>query len=79
MNDSEKFKAFLLGLLAGGLTATVLSLLYAPVSGKKLRKKISDKAEGLFEGAARRQHCPDFPLQYDDSTVLHYDTLREEY
>ncbi len=51
MNDSEKFKAFLLGLLAGGLTATVISLLYAPTSGKKLRKKISDKAEGIFEGA----------------------------
>lgn len=51
MNESEKFKAFLLGLLAGGLTAAVISLLYAPTSGKKLRKKISDKAEDLIEGA----------------------------
>lgn len=38
-------------MLIGGLTATVLSLLYAPVSSKKLRKKINDKTEGLFEGA----------------------------
>jgi len=48
MNDLDKFRAFFTGLVAGGIIGTVFALLYAPTSGKKLRKKISDKTENLI-------------------------------
>ena len=48
MNDLDKFRAFFTGLVAGGIIGTVFALLYAPTSGKKLRKKISDKTEDLI-------------------------------
>ena len=51
MDNSEKFKALLIGFLAGGITGSVLSLLYAPTSGKKLRRKITDKTEDLIDEA----------------------------
>ena len=51
MENSEKFKALLIGFLAGGIAGSVLSLLYAPSSGKKLRRKITDKTEDLIDEA----------------------------
>jgi len=48
MNDLDKFRAFFTGLVAGGIIGTVFALLYAPTSGKKLRKKISDRTEDLI-------------------------------
>ena len=51
MDNSEKFKALLIGFLAGGITGSVLSLLYAPTSDKKLRRKITDKTEDLIDEA----------------------------
>jgi len=48
MNDLDKFRTFITGLIAGGIAGTVFALLYAPTSGKKLRKKISAKTENLM-------------------------------
>ena len=50
-NDNEKASAFLLGAFIGGLIGGATALLFAPTSGKKLRRKISDKAEDFYEDA----------------------------
>ena len=51
MENNNKFRTFLTGLIAGGVIGSLIALLFAPTSGKKLRKKITDKAENLIEGA----------------------------
>jgi len=51
MKHDEKANGFLLGVLIGGLIGSVTALLIAPSSGKKLRRKISDRAENLYEDA----------------------------
>lgn len=48
--DKDIAGAFLLGTFIGGLITGATALLFAPTSGKKLRRKISDKAEDLYEG-----------------------------
>jgi len=47
MDSNERVSLFLLGIMVGGVTA----LLLAPTSGKKLRRKISDKAEDFYDEA----------------------------
>jgi len=51
MKDDERTSNFLLGVLVGGFIAGITALLFAPTSGKKLRKKISNKAEDFYEDA----------------------------
>ena len=51
MKDDEGTSSFLLGVLVGGFLAGITALLLAPTSGKKLRKKISNKAEDIYEDA----------------------------
>lgn len=50
-NDKDRAGAFLLGAFIGGLIGGATALLFAPTSGKKLRRKISDKAEDFYEDA----------------------------
>ena len=52
-NNSEQSSAgkFLLGLLAGGVVGSAIALLYAPKSGKELRRDIRDKKDYLFDEA----------------------------
>jgi gas vesicle protein len=50
-NDRDRAGAFLLGAFIGGLIGGATALLFAPTSGKKLRRKISDKAEDFYEDA----------------------------
>ena len=50
-NDKDRAGAFLLGAFIGGLIGGATALLLAPTSGKKLRRKISDKAEDFYEEA----------------------------
>jgi gas vesicle protein len=50
MNNSG---IFLKGLLIGGLVGSAVALLYAPYSGKKLRKNIRKKTEGLIEDSEK--------------------------
>jgi gas vesicle protein len=52
MRNNERPGGFFLGVLVGTLLGGVAALLFAPTSGKKLRRKISDKAEDFYEDAA---------------------------
>jgi gas vesicle protein len=51
MRNNERPGGFFLGVLVGTLIGGVAALLLAPTSGKKLRRKISDKAEDFYEDA----------------------------
>lgn len=51
MGSNKRLSSFLLGVIVGGVIGGVTALLLAPTSGKKLRRKISDKAEGFYEDA----------------------------
>jgi gas vesicle protein len=44
-------KGFIMGLLAGGAIGAIFALLYAPKSGRELRKDIKDKTDELIEDA----------------------------
>ena len=49
MKKDEKLGMLVVGIFLGGLIGSTIALLYAPTSGKKLRKKIADKTDGIFE------------------------------
>jgi len=51
MDNNEKLGMLVVGIFLGGLIGSAVALLYAPTSGKKLRKKIVDKSENIFEDA----------------------------
>lgn len=51
MANNDRISAFLIGVMMGGLIGGTTALLLAPTSGKKLRGKISDKAEDIYEDA----------------------------
>lgn len=51
MEDRSNAKGFLLGLLAGGVIGGMAALLYAPKSGKDLRKDITKKRKELTKDA----------------------------
>lgn len=50
-NNNDRVSSFLLGIMVGGVIGGVTALLLAPTSGKKLRRKISDKAEDFYDDA----------------------------
>jgi gas vesicle protein len=47
--ENDKSVVFLTGLLIGGILGTVVAMLYTPVSGKKLRRKISAAKDDFVE------------------------------
>jgi len=49
LSEHDNINGFLYGLLVGGVIGGVLAMLYTPVSGKKMRKKISRTADNLIE------------------------------
>ena len=51
MKKKDQGLGFLLGTLFGATVAGVSALLYAPKSGKEMRKDIEDKAEDAKEAA----------------------------
>ena len=51
MKNNEKFGMLVVGIFLGGLIGSAIALLYAPSSGKKLRKKIADKTGNLIDDA----------------------------
>ena len=51
MKDNDKLGSFLTGVFIGGLIGSVAALLFAPTSGKHLRKKIKDKTGEIVEDA----------------------------
>ena len=46
-SDSDEFGAFLVGFIVGGLAGAVVSLLFAPQSGKETRALIREKSIDL--------------------------------
>lgn len=51
MNNNEKLGMLVVGIFLGGLIGSAVALLYAPTSGKKLRKKIADKTDDIIDDA----------------------------
>ncbi len=51
-SDSDEFASFLVGLVVGGLTGAIVSLLFAPQSGEETRALIRDKSIELRDRAA---------------------------
>ena len=50
MLDGQKNSKYFIGaLLTGGVIGSLVGLLFAPKSGKELRKDISDKVSGILE------------------------------
>ncbi len=49
--NSRMAKSILIGFLSGAIVGTSAALLYAPKSGKKLRRDIKHKAQDLKEDA----------------------------
>ena len=49
--ERGKTKGFLLGMFAGGLAGGLIALLYAPKSGRELRKDIGRKKDELVDDA----------------------------
>lgn len=47
--EQDRLSAFITGLLAGGVIGSALALLYAPSSGKKLRRNISRRADDFID------------------------------
>ncbi len=49
MAQENSGKSLLIGFLAGGVVGAIVALLYAPKSGKELRKDIRDKSNEYYE------------------------------
>jgi gas vesicle protein len=52
-SDNNIGKGLILGLLAGGAIGAIFALLYAPKSGRELRKDIKDKTDEYMEDAEK--------------------------
>ena len=50
--EKEKLEGFLIGSLVGGLIGGALALLYAPTSGRRLRRDLSRKTEDFIDDAS---------------------------
>ena len=51
MSERDEFGAFLVGFIVGGLTGSVVALLFAPQSGEETRAIIKDKSIELRDRA----------------------------
>ncbi len=47
--EQEKFAGFVSGILVGGVIGGVIAMLYTPISGKKMRKKISRTTDNIID------------------------------
>lgn len=52
----DRINGFLIGLFIGGLAGTSAAMLYTPMSGKKMRKKIARTKEDLVEDVNEYVH-----------------------
>ncbi|MCL2039654.1 MAG: YtxH domain-containing protein [Bacteroidetes bacterium] len=50
-DDTSKVKTFLLGALIGGTVGAVTALLFAPKSGRELRRDIVDSTTDMYDKA----------------------------
>lgn len=51
LEERSSTKSFLLGVVAGGVVGSLIALLYAPKSGKRLRRDIIDKKDEMIGDA----------------------------
>lgn len=51
MNSKNSGKKFLIGVISGAFAGSLIALLYAPTSGKRLRKDIVRKKDELIKDA----------------------------
>jgi gas vesicle protein len=51
--ESNLSKGLMIGFLTGGIVGAAIALLYAPKSGKELRKDIKDKADEYYDEAEK--------------------------
>ena len=47
--EEDKLSALLTGLIAGGIIGSISALLFAPSSGRVLRRKLNRKAGEIFD------------------------------
>ena len=47
--DNDKFSAFIMGLLAGGIAGSIIAMLYTPITGRRLRRKIADTKDEIVD------------------------------
>jgi len=47
--QADKMNGFLTGLLVGGIIGSALAMLFTPITGRRLRKKISQKTDDIIE------------------------------
>ncbi len=67
-NSNSSAKGFLIGVIAGGVAGGLTALLYAPKSGKELRRDIGRKKDKLVKDVDR----------YYDDTRKRLDNMIEE-
>ena len=49
VNRNGKASGFITGILLGGVLGSAVAILFAPMSGKRLRRKISSATDDLIE------------------------------
>ena len=50
-HESDRLNGFLAGILVGGVIGSLLTMLFTPVTGKRLRRNITNRTEDLIEDA----------------------------
>lgn len=72
-------KGFLVGAVVGGAVGAVLALLFAPKSGRELRRDIADKTGELYDKASHYiSKDPDAPSHGQFEDVVNEGRLRAE-
>ncbi|MEY3385668.1 MAG: hypothetical protein RIR53_479 [Bacteroidota bacterium] len=76
-NNGSYTRGFLMGALVGGAIGGIVALLFAPKSGRDLRRDIADKTEEVYDKAQRYFTKEDSaPHEFED--VINEGRLRAE-
>lgn len=75
-NNGSYTRGFLMGALVGGAIGGIVALLFAPKSGRDLRRDIADKTEEVYDKAQKYFTKEDSPREFDD--VINEGRLRAE-
>lgn len=76
-NNGSYTRGFLMGALVGGAIGGIVALLFAPKSGRELRRDIADKTEEVYDKAQKYFTKDDeAPREFDD--VINEGRLRAE-
>ncbi|MFN4908080.1 MAG: YtxH domain-containing protein [Bacteroidota bacterium] len=75
-NNGSYSRGFLMGALVGGAIGGIVALLFAPKSGRDLRRDIADKTEEVYDKAQKYFNKDEAPREFDD--VINEGRLRAE-